>query len=357
MEFTGIRAGLMLGTWKLVAVGAALCVGMASAAAQEVVTPPVKPETGLGEAIDAPLVENPLERTPDPVDPLISGPVPGLEAPAVPYAPYATPDTGMPDLGHEAPVYLVARLSEDGPALTRGLTWRVYADKPAPDGRLDLVATAKGGDADLRLKPGDYLVHTAFGYAGRTSRIHVRGGVTSQTILLNAGGLKLDAQFSGHQPIRTGPVVFDIYESEFNSRGERKLVAGNVKPGEIVRLNADTYHVVNRYGAVNAVVRADIRVEPGKLTEATVYQNAARVTLKLVSQEGGEAIANTRWSVLTPGGDMVVEATGAFPAFVLASGEYQVIARNENKLYSREFAVATGNHGEVEVLTSQLLKQ
>lgn len=302
----------------------------------------------LGGLLDRPLGEGPVPREPGSV-------VPGLAAPAVPYAPPSTPDTGMPDLGLEAPVYLVARLSEEGPALTQGLKWRVYADTPGADGRLTLVATAEGGDADLRLAPGDYLVHTAFGHAGRTSRLTVRPGVTSQTVLLNAGGLRLDAQFSGQQPIRTGRVVFDIYESEFDSRGERKLVAGDVKPGEVVRLNADTYHVVSRYGAVNAVVRVDIRVEPGKLTEATVVQNAARVTLKLVSQPGGEAIANTRWSVLTPGGDVVVEATGAFPAFVLASGEYQVIARNENRLFTRDFVVEAGNHGEVEVLTSQVL--
>ena len=41
---------------------------------------------------------------------------------------------------------------------------------------------------------------------------------------------------------------------------------------------------------------------PGKLTEAAVYQKAARLTLKLVSEHGGEAIANTAWSVVTPSG-------------------------------------------------------
>ena len=43
-----------------------------------------------------------------------------------------------------------------------------------------------------------------------------------------------------------------------------------MKPNTVVRLNAGTYHVVSTYGAVNAVIRADIRVEAGKLTEATV---------------------------------------------------------------------------------------
>ncbi|SOC25806.1 hypothetical protein [Stappia indica] len=340
----------------------ALCaIGLAISPlqAQDVVTPPAKPdELNAAPADAAPVEAAPEEPAAPPLGDLFGGnAVPGSSTPVVPYAPAITPDTGMPNQGTESPVYMVARLSEDGPALTQGVTWRVYRPTLDDTGRLELVATATGGDADFRLAPGDYFVHTAYGYAGRTSRISVRNGLTSQTVVLNAGGIKLDAQFSGNQPIRAGRLVFDIYEREFNSRGERKIVASNVKPGDIVRLNADTYHIVSRYGAVNATVRADIRVEPGKLTEATVYHNAARVTLKLVNQPGGEAIANTNWSVLTPGGDTVVEGTGAFPAFVLASGEYQVIARNEDKLYSRDFEVKTAAHGEVEVLTSSLLKQ
>ena len=39
-----------------------------------------------------------------------------------------------------------------------------------------------------------------------------------------------------------------------------------------------------------------------------------------------EALANTQWSVLTPGGDVVKEAIGAFPKVVLAEGEYSVVA-------------------------------
>lgn len=336
--------------------GFALVASLAtSAVAQEVVVPPPKPDA-LGDPA-GPDDGRAVLDDPAPLDGLAPpAPIQGAIAPAVSYAPAITPDTGMPAPSGVSPVYLVARLSEDSPSLTRGVSWRVYADKPGEDGKLELVATATGGDADFRLEPGTYIVHTGFGFAGRTSRIAVNNGVTSQTVLLNAGGMKLDAQFSGHMPIATGRVRFDIYEREFDNRGERRLVAGNIAPGEVVRLNADTYHVVSRYGAVNAIVRADIHVEPGKLTEATVYHNAARVTLKLVNQRGGEALANTAWSVLTPGGDVVAEGNGAFPAFTLASGEYQVIARNADKIYSRNFMVKTAEHGEVEVLTSSVLE-
>ena len=98
------------------------------------------------------------------------------------------------------------------------------------------------------------------------------------------------------------------------------------------------------------MVRSDIRVSAGKLTDVAVTHRAAVITLKLDSDKGGEALANTQWSVLTPGGDVVKEATGAFPKVILAEGDYSVVARNEGKVYQRDFNVASGADGEVEVV-------
>jgi len=67
------------------------------------------------------------------------------------------------------------------------------------------------------------------------------------------------------------------------------------------------YHIVSNYGDTNAVVRSDIRVRTGKLTDVTVGHRAALITLKLVGERGGEAIANTNWSIITPGGDVGID--------------------------------------------------
>ena len=74
------------------------------------------------------------------------------------------------------------------------------------------------------------------------------------------------------------------------------------------------------------------------------------ITLKLVSDKGGEALANTAWSVLTPGGDVVKESIGAFPRVILSEGEYRAIAKNEGKMFERGFNVVNGVDGEIEVL-------
>ena len=115
-------------------------------------------------------------------------------------------------------------------------------------------------------------------------------------------------------------------------------------------LPESTYYIVSNYGDANSVVRSDIRVSAGKLTDVTVTHRAAVITLKLVTDKGGEALANTAWSVITPGGDVIKESIGAFPRVVLSEGEYRAIAKNEGKVYERPFNVVNGVDGEVEVI-------
>jgi hypothetical protein len=54
--------------------------------------------------------------------------------------------------------------------------------------------------------------------------------------------------------------------------------------------------------------------------------------------------------VLTPGGDVIKEAIGAFPRVILSEGDYRAVARNEGNLYERNFKVIAGVDGEIEVL-------
>ncbi len=139
--------------------------------------------------------------------------------------------------------------------------------------------------------------------------------------------------------------------SEADSDGGTPLVA-NVHAGQMVRLNAGVYHVVSHFGSINAVVRADLRVEPGQLTDATLYHHAAQINFRLVSEQGGEAIADVEWTVKTASGDTVYTDLGAFPSCVLSEGEYTVLAKRGDSVYNRDFSVAPGAAREIELLTT-----
>lgn len=273
--------------------------------------------------------------------------LPGLSS----YAPPTTEGPLSQTAGGE--IILSAHLTQDGAEIPRGLVWRVFKPEAGPDGELDLVATAKGGTSSFQLEPGSYLVHAAFGRAGATKRITVSAEGKHESIVLDAGGLKLDAVLSGGVRIEPDRLRFSIYEAQPDANGERPLIIPDVTPDTIIRLNRGVYHVVSTYGRVNAVIRSDIRVEAGKLTEATVEHRAAELTMKLVREHGGEAIADTSWAVFTDSGDLVRESVGAFASMVLAEGDYVIVAKNRDRIYQQELTVVAGQNRDVEVLVEE----
>jgi hypothetical protein len=103
------------------------------------------------------------------------------------------------------------------------------------------------------------------------------------------------------------------------------------------------------------VVRADIQVEAGKLTEAVMRHTGAEVTLKLVAEEGGEALANTSWTVTTQDGLEVHQSVGAFPSIILAAGTYTAVAQHQGEIYSRDFKVEPGLARDIEVRLADLV--
>jgi hypothetical protein len=266
---------------------------------------------------------------------------------------YATPHSDTQLVVPDGNVTLSAHLTEGGEDISRGMVWRVFRPEPDADGKLPLIASAQGGTTSFELEPGSYLVHASYGRAGATKRISVGRQPQRESFVLDAGGLKLDAVAVGGGRIPPAKLRFAIYEGDGDSPGERPLILPNVQPNTVVRLNSGTYHIVSTYGSVNAIIRSDIRVEAGKLTEATVEHHAAEVTLKLVREAGGEAIADTSWSVLNEAGEQVKESVGAFAPMVLADGDYTVIAKNRDRIYQTDFKVEPGRNREIEVVASE----
>lgn len=244
---------------------------------------------------------------------------------------------------------LSAQLTEESGPLPGGVIWRVFRARPRADGSFAEVDRSEEAQPVFLLPEGDYIVHAAYGRASAAQQLQLRGEAKSQSVVLQAGGLRIACVGTGGEKLM-GDVSLSIYSSEQDEYGQRKLILDNAPLDRIVRLNPGTYHIVSRYGDANAVVRADVRVQPGKLTEATVTHRAAAVTLKLVNEPGGEALANTAWSILSPGGDIVKESFGAFPVHVLAAGDYAVVARNEGRTYNADFTVQANEDREVEVV-------
>jgi hypothetical protein len=245
---------------------------------------------------------------------------------------------------------VAARLGRDLPQpITTGLIWRVYPAKPDPSKPFKPIQEERAAAPVFQLPPGDYVVHVSFGLASAAKQVSLRAETTREIFDLPAGGIRLEGRV-GDARIPSGQITFDVYPGSQFDVGDRKPLAEGVMTGEVVVVPEGTYNIVSNYGDSNAQVRSDIRVQVGKLTDAVVNHHAAVMVLKLVTERGGEALANTEWTVLTPGGDVVKESIGAFPKVILAEGEYRAIARNEGRTYERAFRVTTGIDGEIEVM-------
>lgn len=251
----------------------------------------------------------------------------------------------------EQQLTLSAKISDDGPVIPSGVVWRVFDSKADDKGELALLAKSTSPIADFNLKPGDYVVHVAYGRSQATDTVHVDPAPTSRTIVLDSGGLRLSAAISGDIPIDPKMLTFEIYATG-TDRTDRILVADDVAPGDIINLNAGVYNVISKFGKINAIVRADLRVDPGQLTEAVLYHKAQQVTFRLASETGGEAIADVDWVIKTIDGDTVYSSFGAFPSTILIEGDYSVLAKRGSNVYNRDFSVHAGTPTEIEVLTT-----
>ncbi len=279
----------------------------------------------------------------------------------------------------QATLSLSAILNGQTAPLTGGVRWRIFSAKTEEDGTHALVVESNLAEPALTLPPGDYVVHTEFGLASATRRLTLGPEVRAEKLAIAAGGLKIGGVL-GDAPIDPSKLSLAIYVP-FGRNPQGKLVYAKARAGDIVGLPEGAYHVVSTYLdtiggkflasapppstgkssapapsttlSSNSIVSADIKVTSGKLTDVTIRHRCATLTLKLVSKPGGEALANTTFTVLTPGGDVIRELLGAFPSLVLAEGEYAVIARHDSKTYQSTFQVETGMDRDVEIVAQE----
>jgi len=268
---------------------------------------------------------------------------------------------------NQAALTLSATLGNATQPIGSGLRWRIYRERANDDGKHQLVTESNAHAPVLNLPEGSYVVHVSYGLASAMKRIQVSGQNSSERLQINAGVLRVRS-ILGETALAPTRVNLNVYVPD-RTGADARLIVSNARPGDLLRLPEGNYRVVSTYldkestgsmpapgaspNATNSVVSAELRVQTGRLTEATLRHNAATITLKLVNAAGAEALANTSFSVLTPGGDVIRELIGAFPSLILAEGEYVVIARRNGKTYQKTFTVQSTMDRDEEILAAE----
>jgi hypothetical protein len=243
---------------------------------------------------------------------------------------------------------LRASYGERGPEISKELVWRIYSVVRGSD--VNLVATSDQVRPTLSLPQGEYAIHVSHGLATATRSLFLRETNASLMLPINAGAMMVRGVLgSPDRPLAPHRQKVAVFIPTANN-SEGKLISNNLKPGAILRVPDGVYHIVSTYTGSNSVVRSDVRVETGRFSEVVVNHRAATITLKLVRQQGGVALADTQWTVETPGGDIVAEAVGAFPDIDIAEGTYPVIARNNGREYRGQLKVEGGLNRDFEIM-------
>ena len=243
-----------------------------------------------------------------------------------------------------------------GPALQAGLRWRVFKSQTDPDGTHRLVVESALPHPSLTVQPGDYVIHVAFGLASATKAISLGPEARDTKLILSAGALRIHCVSEGDKAIGPGDVALAVYVPERNNE-TAKLVYAKALEDQVIGVPEGNYHIASTYidnrgigslgqthGGIptNSISAGDVHVDTGKIVDVTLRHHVATLTIKLVTAPGGGALANSTFTVLTPGGDIVRELGGAFPSLVLAEGEYVVVARHDAKTYQATFTRAIG---------------
>ena len=278
-------------------------------------------------------------------------PSPGAPPLTVPPNVTVVPRSAPPAVNGAQDVQLSAFLTDDGPPIDQGLVWNLFQDGEQDTAPVKHLRTVREASPVLRLAPGRYLINVSFGRANLTRTVTVTPGTAlKERFVLNAGGLRVNALIADGTPAPDMAVSYDIFSGETDQLGSRQRVMNGARPGLILRLNAGIFHIVSRYGDANAVVRADVTVEAGKLTEVAISHPGATVTFKLVTRAGGEAQSGAQWAILDADGETIKESAGALPTHVLAAGSYVVTARHSGRVFRQGFTVQSGEVVQVELV-------
>jgi len=256
-----------------------------------------------------------------------------------------------PSSGPPAPVTFTAYLSEGSAPMTSGIVWRIFAGRAGSDGNYKLLTTVREARPTIELKPGEYLVNIAYGRANLTKKIGVWPEKSAnEDFVVNAGGLRLTATLARTPITQEHLLKFEIFSDTQDQSGNRQKMFADLRAGVVMRLNSGVYHIVSTYGDANSAIATDVVIEPGKITEAGIDHDAGKVTFKLVQRSGGEAVADTRWTIYNASGDVIKESAGAFPTHILAAGDYRVAAQHGERQFAGAFTVAAGDTKLIEVL-------
>jgi hypothetical protein len=232
-------------------------------------------------------------------------------------------------------ISLAARLSTVTNALAEDVEWEVRSQNG------ELVVKDRQTELNSKLRPGAYVIEARYGAVSIRETLNLpQGHSLAVNFVLNAGGLRIL------------PKLKDVADPGLNSHcliyalsgpAKGKLITHSKLPGEVLKLAAGQYRIESRLGDGNAIVVADVRVKPGRMSAIEVRHIAGLARLSYV----GASSAKVVWDIKHEGGEKITSKTGLSYAIALQPGIYLAEAHVNGEMLSARFKISAGEERDI----------
>ncbi len=187
-------------------------------------------------------------------------------------------------------------------------------------------------EPNFTLAPGTYVATVTYGFASASKRIVMGGQPATDTLRVAAGALNSRAPWATRR-FPPAPGLVSVFVP-VGTNSEGRWCVGH-QGGELLRLPRARITWSRPTG------------NPTRSSAPTCASRTARSRRRATTQPPrrhrhpeaggrprGGGLCGHRLLVLTPGGDTIREAIGAFPQVTLAEGDYVLIARHDGQVYT-----------------------
>ena len=199
-----------------------------------------------------------------------------------------------------------------------GLVWRIFADRPDETGTFKMLREDRGADAEHRAAARQLRRPCLARTGQRGARSEPQARNRSRRLFCSAaGGLAHRRAASAPARSRRTRSRSPSTRAASSMAASARRCVPSVAAGD-VRAAAGG-HLLHRLELWRRQFGGAFRYpRPGRQAHRRDRHPPRRGHhLEAVSDKGGEALANTAWSVINPGGDVIKELIGAFPRVVL----------------------------------------
>lgn len=240
-----------------------------------------------------------------------------------------------------------AILADGGEAIGNGVSWSFYSEKNAA-GEQKKVAYSYDAVPLITLPTGRYVASASYRQTTVSAPFEVKSGeLVENTLVLNAGSVRVNAVLSEDSSPLTSGVSWNVYTTKRDASGNQLKTGYSYDAAPTFTLPMGNYDIIVQTSNGTAKAVKQLSVTAGQFSEETLNLNAGTVEVSLLVN-GSAPGSGVSWNVYESQGNSAGDRKKAAYSydknarFVLPAGHYQVIGSTEGKSAKLNIDVVAG---------------